>query len=72
MTSLSMRQAHTFFTDPPYGLEDQDSSPAKELDFNGIYALELDGSLTVIDDSLTRLNGIVLSLDGNNLLRFKF
>lgn len=56
-----------FFTDPPYGLKDQDGSSAKEIGFNGVYALQSDGSITLIDDRLTRPNGIVLSPDGATL-----
>lgn len=56
-----------YFTDPPYGLTDQDESPAKELDFNGVFALSPDGAVTVIDRTLTRPNGIALSPDGATL-----
>lgn len=56
-----------YFTDPPYGLVDQDDNPAKELDFNGVFALSPDGSLSVIDRTLTRPNGIALSPDGRTL-----
>jgi gluconolactonase len=56
-----------YFTDPPYGLTDQDDNPAKELDFNGVFALSPDGDLSVIDRTLTRPNGIALSPDGRSL-----
>lgn len=56
-----------FFTDPPYGLKGQDASPAKELDFNGVFALYPDGTLTVVDDSLARPNGVILSPDERTL-----
>jgi gluconolactonase len=56
-----------YFTDPPYGLKDQDDNPAKDLDFNGVFALSPDGELTVIDRTLTRPNGIALSPDGRTL-----
>lgn len=56
-----------FFTDPPYGLKNQDDNPAKELDFNGVFALSPGGDMTLIDDSLTRPNGIALSPDGSTL-----
>jgi gluconolactonase len=26
-----------YFTDPPFGLVEQDKDPAKELEFNGVY-----------------------------------
>ena len=52
-----------FFTDPPYGLEGLNASPRKELDFNGVYRLAPDGSVAVIDRSLTFPNGVELSPD---------
>lgn len=56
-----------FFTDPPYGLKDGDESPAKEQGVNGIYRIDADGSVHLLDDSLTRPNGIAFSPDGNTL-----
>lgn len=56
-----------FFTDPPYGLTGLEDSPLKELDFAGVFRLAPDGTLTVIDDSLPRPNGIILSPDGRTL-----
>lgn len=52
-----------YFTDPPYGLEKQDDSEAKELSHNGVYALYPDGAIALLDDKLTRPNGIILSPD---------
>lgn len=52
-----------YFTDPPYGLEKQDKSSAKELPYNGVYALYPDGAIALLDDKLTRPNGIILSPD---------
>jgi gluconolactonase len=52
-----------YFTDPPYGLPEQDDDPAKEQAVNGVYAVSPDGSVTLIDGSLTRPNGIALSPD---------
>lgn len=57
-----------FFTDPPYGLTDIDDSPLKEQSHNGVYRRALDGTLTLIDDSLTRPNGIALAPDGKTLM----
>ena len=56
-----------FFTDPPYGLKDLDDSPVKALDFNGVYRLDADGSVHLLDDSLRAPNGIALSPDGRTL-----
>lgn len=56
-----------YFTDPPYGLTGGDESELKDLSFNGVYRLSPDGTLSVIDKSLTRPNGIVLSPDEKTL-----
>ncbi|PHR91846.1 MAG: gluconolactonase [Robiginitomaculum sp.] len=56
-----------YFTDPPYGLKEQDEDPMKETDFNGVYRLSADGELSVLDESLTRPNGIALSPDESRL-----
>jgi gluconolactonase len=56
-----------FFTDPPYGLQGQDESPLKELDANGVYRLDPDGAVTLLDASLERPNGVVLSPDERTL-----
>jgi gluconolactonase len=51
-----------YFTDPPYGLADGDASPLKQLDFNGVYRVNADGSdVSLIDRSLKRPNGIGVS-----------
>jgi len=56
-----------FFTDPPYGLEGLNASPLKQLDFNGVYRLAPDGTVTPIDRSLSFPNGIALSPDERTL-----
>jgi gluconolactonase len=56
-----------FFTDPPYGLPGLDTAKAKEISFNGIYRLRTDGSVVLIDSSLTKPNGIALSNDESKL-----
>ncbi len=56
-----------FFTDPPYGLKDGNDSAAKELPFNGVYRLDADGSVHLLDDSLSYPNGIALSPDERTL-----
>lgn len=56
-----------FFTDPPYGLKDGNDSPAKELAFNGVYRIDADGSVHLLDDAMSLPNGIALSPDGNTL-----
>lgn len=53
-----------YFTDPPYGLPQQDDDPAKELEFNGIYRLNYDtGEVQLLNKEQTRPNGIGFSPD---------
>lgn len=55
-----------FFTDPPWGLAQQNDDPAKELSFNGVFLLK-DTTLYLIDSMLSLPNGIALSPDENYL-----
>ncbi|HSD18034.1 MAG TPA: SMP-30/gluconolactonase/LRE family protein [Thermomonas sp.] len=56
-----------FFTDPPYGLAGIQDSPARELSFSGVYRLDVDGTVHLLDDSLAFPNGIALSPDNRTL-----
>lgn len=53
-----------FFTDPPYGMDPWDT---KELDFQGVYRLDLDGKVNLLVDTLSRPNGVALSPDQKTL-----
>jgi gluconolactonase len=55
-----------FFTDPPWGLLNVFNSPDREMDYTGVFRLNPDNSVTLIDRSL-RPNGIGLSPDGSKL-----
>lgn len=61
------RSGAIYFTDPPYGLAEGDTSPLRELAFNGLYRLAPDGSLAVLDRSHHRPNGVALSPDERTL-----
>ena len=50
-----------YFTDPPYGLAG--GVEPKELDFQGVYRLAADGTLTLLVEDLSRPNGIAFSPD---------
>ncbi len=56
-----------YFTDPPYGLPGNFDDPRRELDFCGVYKLEVgaDGvnTITLLTDGMTRPNGIAFSPD---------
>jgi gluconolactonase len=56
-----------YFTDPPYGLDGNNKSPAKELPFNGVYRLTPAGELTLLTKELTFPNGIAFSPDERTL-----
>lgn len=56
-----------YFTDPPYGLKDMDQSALKEQPFNGVYRLDPDGAVTLLEDGLTFPNGVALSPDQRTL-----
>jgi len=49
-----------FFTDPPYGLPKQSDDPEKEQPHNGVYKVTPAGVVSLLVDSLTRPNGIIL------------
>lgn len=54
-------QGELFFTDPPYGLPQQnENDPAKETPWNGVYKVKRNGEVVLLVDSLTRPNGIAL------------
>jgi len=55
------RDGALYFTDPPYGLAEGASDPARELDVQGVFRLSKDGSVELLVDSLSRPNGIALS-----------
>jgi len=56
-----------YFTDPPYGLEGNENDPAKEIPFQGVYRLPVDGELKLLTAELSRPNGIAFSPDEKKL-----
>ena len=54
-----------YFTDPPYGLPDY--TEGKELEFNGVYRIALDGTLQLLVDDFDRPNGLAFSPDESTL-----
>jgi gluconolactonase len=52
-----------YFTDPIYGLPKHENDPTRELKFEGVYKITPDGKLSLLIDSISRPNGIALSLD---------
>lgn len=56
-----------YFTDPPYGLPGTFDSPEKELDFNGVYRVAADGTVSLLTTELEAPNGIGFSPDGSTL-----
>ncbi len=60
------RDGSLYFTDPPYGLINQDEDPAKELTFNGVYRFS-GGRLQLIISDMARPNGLAFSPDYKTL-----
>ncbi len=52
-----------YFTDPPYGLEGRVDDPKKELDFQGVFRVDPDGTVTLLTDELNKPNGLAFSPD---------
>lgn len=48
-----------YFTDPPYGIQPKD----RELDFQGVYRIAPDGTLTLLADDFEKPNGLAFSPD---------
>lgn len=56
-----------YFTDPPYGLPGYVNDPEKDLDYQGVFRIDPDGTVTLLTDDLPRPNGIALSPDERTL-----
>jgi gluconolactonase len=56
-----------YFTDPPYGLLGKNDDPKKELNFNGVFRLGRDGTVTLLTKEMTYPNGIGFSPDEKTL-----
>lgn len=54
-------QGNLYFTDPPYGLPNQENDTTREIPFQGVYKVTPDGNVILLVDSLTRPNGIAVS-----------
>ena len=52
-----------FFTDPAYGMELKWNDPKREIDFAGVYKLNIEGEVTLLTDTLQAPNGIGFSPD---------
>lgn len=64
---VSDSRGKLYFTDPPYGLQGGNSSPLKELDFNGVFLLKKSGELILLTREMTFPNGIGMSPDEKTL-----
>ena len=56
-----------YFTDPPYGLPMNVNDPTKEISFQGVYRVSMDGKVTLLTDEVTRPNGLAFSPDEKTL-----
>lgn len=57
-----------YFTDPPYGLKNGETSAGREMQVKGVYALFPDGRLVRIADDMSAPNGLALTPDGKYLI----
>ncbi|HVZ99158.1 MAG TPA: SMP-30/gluconolactonase/LRE family protein [Caulobacterales bacterium] len=64
---IQHRSGAIYFTDPPYGLTGVEASPLRETPWMGVYRINGDGEVVVIDDQLMFPNGIAFSPDGSTL-----
>jgi gluconolactonase len=60
------RDGAIYFSDPPWGLKGDWSSPYRQTDYSGVYRLGADNVVTLIDRTVEP-NGIGLSPDGRTL-----
>lgn len=65
---VAYRSGDLFFTDPPYGLANQDTDVDKESTVNGVYKVSEKGIVSLLVDSLTRPNGIAFFPDHKKFL----
>jgi gluconolactonase len=65
--AVFMSNGDLYFTDPPYGLARLNNDPAKELDYNGIYRVAKDGTVTLLTTEMTFPNGLALAPDEKTL-----
>lgn len=61
------RHGALYFTDPPFGLPQTFTDPTKELAFNAVFRLAVDGKLTAVATDLVAPNGLGFSPDGKTL-----
>ncbi|NDV14936.1 SMP-30/gluconolactonase/LRE family protein [Muricauda sp. TY007] len=52
-----------YFTDPPYGLPQQENSKTREIDAFGVYKIDANGKVDMVVSNLNRPNGVALSPD---------
>lgn len=60
------KKGNIYFTDPNYGLNKEESD-AKEMDYQGVFCVNLKGEVTLITKSWPTPNGIGISPDGKTL-----
>jgi gluconolactonase len=52
-----------YFTDPPYGLPEQENSKTREINAFGVFKVDTEGKVDMVVDNLSRPNGLALSPD---------
>ena len=64
---ISSPNGHVYFTDPPFGLKDQQTFNGMELGFHGVYRVRENGEVTLEIEDMNYPNGLVFSPDGRSL-----
>lgn len=54
---------HVYFTDPPFGLKDQDDYAGRDLDFQGVFRIDPAGRVKAVISDMDFPNGLVFSPD---------
>lgn len=61
------RSGEIYFTDPPYGFLEVETSPLRETPWHGVYRIGTDGAVTLLTKALRYPNGIAFSPDERTL-----
>ena len=63
-----LKNGDLYFTDPPYGLEQNAADPKKEAPYQGVYKLTPEGKVVLLIDTITRPNGIAFFPEEKTML----
>ncbi len=64
---VAATNGNIYFTDPPYGLADNEKDKSREIDLFGVYRISTTGKVSLEIADLIRPNGVALSVDQKTL-----